>query len=147
MNLFLGVYTSLKQLILFCRMSCLPPKFNIYDGSDNLIFNIEGPGVICQGPLCTQDQEFAVSFQLLWKMNNYIFYISLFADMHGCLWIATLNFQIFKNFLTKVAKAVSVWFVIRAKNIKCIFCKYKHILQFLVISFINRYVAVRQNMR
>lgn len=41
--------------------SCLAPTYHICDASDNVTLMIEGPVCICQGPCCTQDQEFVVS--------------------------------------------------------------------------------------
>ncbi|XP_067946927.1 phospholipid scramblase 2-like [Watersipora subatra] len=40
--------------------SCLAPKYQILDASDNVVFIIEGPVCICQGPCCTQDVSFKV---------------------------------------------------------------------------------------
>lgn len=50
-----NIVGSVKQ-----AQSCLAPKYTIRDASDNVVFLIEGPVCICQGPCCTQDQEFKV---------------------------------------------------------------------------------------
>lgn len=42
------------------RQSCLAPKYSINDAQDQSVLMIEGPTCICQGPCCTNDQEFIV---------------------------------------------------------------------------------------
>jgi len=41
--------------------SFLAPKYQIMDASDNVIFCVEGPVCMCQGPCCTQDMDFNVT--------------------------------------------------------------------------------------
>lgn len=42
------------------RASCLAPKYSILDAQQQEVLQVEGPVCICQGPCCTNDQEFKV---------------------------------------------------------------------------------------
>ena len=67
---------GLRLLLFVDSQSCLAPKYQVLDPSDNVVFLIEGPVCMCQGPCCTQDMDFNVShfyiseFQIIYKFNN-----------------------------------------------------------------------------